>query len=434
MKVLWICNIMLPCIAEKLNRDFSVREGWLTGIIERMTALGSECDIKLGICFPYEQQKPDYHTTLNLSGNEQSAFPVECFGFAENLSTPECYAEHLEERFKQIFTQFQPDMVHIFGTEFPHALAAAKAFQNPSKILVGLQGIISECAKAYTADLPDKIVNRNTFRDFLKKDGIKQQQNKFFKRGVWEQELLKVTGNVTGRTEFDKQASIAMNEHVRYFAMNETMRAPFYSDKWELPYCRKHRIFFSQADYPLKGFHYLLQALPQIRLRYPDTEVVVAGNSIVGYKSLKEKIKIGGYGKYLRDYMNDWELDTKIEFLGILSAEEMKEQYMLCHTLVCASSLENSPNSVAEAMLLGVPVVASKTGGIPSMIEDGKDGILFEKGNSKQLSDCIIALWNCDEMCEQLSREAMEKAHVLHNPQKNFERLLEIYKQIVNES
>lgn len=429
MRVLWICNIMLPRIAQKLHRDYSVREGWLTGTLDRIISSGND-NIALAIAFPVTQADSEFHECLTLSDDEQSPFIVECFGFEENLQTPENYNIKLEVRFTQIMEQFKPDIVHIFGTEFPHSLAAAKVCPRKEKLLIGLQGIISECAKSYTADLPQKIVKHNTLRDFIKRDGIAAQQQKFFLRGRNEIETLKITGNVTGRTDFDKRMAETINPKVKYYTMNETMRAPFYADSWELPYCRKHRIFFSQADYPLKGFHYLLEAMPSILLHYPDTEIVVAGNSIVNYKTLKDKLKIGSYGAYIREYMNEWEISSKIEFLGKLTAEEMKEQYLLCHTFVCASSLENSPNSIAEAMLLGVPIVASRTGGIPSMVEDGRDGLLFTSGNSSELAGKIIHMWDSDDLCEQLAVTAYKKSHITHNPDTNFERLLAIYHQI----
>jgi len=92
----------------------------------------------------------------------------------------------------------------------------------------------------------------------------------------------------------------------------------------------------------------LLQALSYIKDKYPDVTVAVAGNSLVNYKTLKDKIKISAYGKYLRKFIKELEMEDKITFLGKLSAEEMKQQYLKCHTFVCASSLENSPNSVGN--------------------------------------------------------------------------------------
>ncbi len=433
MRVLWVCNIILPIIAQELGIEYSVREGWLTGTLNRQIA-SNNGDIKLGICFPVSEEMAGLHKNFSFSNssNEASGYSIECFGFLEDLKHPEIYDNTLETQFQGIIEAFCPDMIHVFGTEFPHTLAVAKAFGNPEKTLIGLQGIISLCADSYCADLPDKITHYATFRDFIKQDNIEKQQEKFRLRGRNEVEALKLVNNITGRTAFDQKAAADINPDAKYYSMNETMRSPFYHDKWELAYCRKHRIFFSQADYPLKGFHYLLQAMPKILLHYPDTEIVVAGNSVVNYKSIKDKIRIGGYGKFLRSYINDWELEDRIEFLGQLSEEEMKEQYLLCHTFVCASSLENSPNSVAEAMLLGVPVIASNIGGIPSLITDNKDGLLFPKGNVEQLSSRIIELWDNEELQNRLSTNARVRAARTYNPDKNYERLLEIYHCIVD--
>ena len=303
--------------------------------------------------------------------------------------------------------------------------------KNPARTLIGLQGVISECAKEYMADLPAEVQSQVSFRDWLKQDSMKQQQEKFFVRGEREKEVLKLCHNVTGRTEFDKKAAKAMNPKVTYFYMNETMRGEFYNDGWQREKCQKHSIFFSQADYPLKGFHYLLQALKEIREKYPDVAVNVAGNSLVNYKTWKDKIKISAYGKYLRRLIKDLQMEDKIIFSGKLSADEMKQQYLNCHTFVCASSLENSPNSVGEAMLLGTPVVASLTGGIPSMLEHEKEGLLFEKGNPKALAEAIMRSWEEEETIDELVSNARIRARKTHDADENFATLLGIYKKIV---
>ena len=59
----------------------------------------------------------------------------------------------------------------------------------------------------------------------------------------------------------------------------------------------------------------------------------------------------------------------------------MKEAYLKSHVFACPSALENSPNSLGEAMLLGLPCVAARTGGIPDMAEDGTSAFVFEKGD-----------------------------------------------------
>ena len=180
---------------------------------------------------------------LVLAGDETCA----CYGFVENLSTPEQYDSRIEKRMKEIITDFEPDMIHIFGTEFPHTLACVRAFRNPGKTLIGLQGLISACAAAYMADLPGKIQRRTTFRDLVRKDGLKQQQKKFAKRGLYEKEALRLTQHVAGRTDFDRETAAKINPDARYHFLNETMRSCFYRDRWKRNACVPYSIFLSQG-------------------------------------------------------------------------------------------------------------------------------------------------------------------------------------------
>lgn len=425
MRVLWLCNVMLPAIAEKLQIETSVKEGWISGILERYLESGSDGDMQLAIVFPADEMRANYHNVFVWNGVR-----INGYGFYENMAETEKYQPELESRFTAILNDYKPDVVHVFGTEYPHALAMAKVMRNPNKLLVGIQGVISVCAKEYFAELPKEIVDRSTFRDWIKNDNIKQQRHKFEKRGKNEIRLLKITGNVTGRTEFDRKFSEKVNPNAEYYSMNETLRQTFYSGQWEVNRCKKYRIFFSQADYPLKGFHFLLDAMPIILGKYPDAEVVIAGNNIMR-EGLLGKLKISSYGNYLKELINKYQLQDKVHFVGKLSAEEMKKEYLQCHTYVCASVLENSPNSVGEAMLLGVPVVCANVGGVPSLVEDRMEGILFEKADSKALAEAVISVWQrADISVMKMSKMARTRAQRVHDRDRNYTRLLEIYRAI----
>lgn len=428
MRVLWLCNVMPPFVAEKLQLESSVKEGWITGILSRFIIAGKDSDISLGIAFPTNENLKKFHNVYVCNGQ-----PIDCFGFYENMDTPEQYQPDIEKRLEEIIDQFKPDMVHIFGTEYPHALAMAKIYPAPERILVGIQGVISRCAEEYLADIPSNVSTRKTFRDWLKKDNILQQQEKFKKRGEFEKRTLRIAGNITGRTDFDREFCKEVNEDAVYYSMNETLRPCFYEGSWKPDTCRKHQIFVSQADYPLKGFHYLLQAMPKILEKYPDAKIAVAGNDIIHKRGFLGFLKLSSYGKYLKELVNKYGLQGKVRFLGRLSAEEMKKQYLECHTFVCASSLENSPNSVGEAMLLGTPVVAPCVGGIPSMITDQKEGLLYKGGDVEGLARAIITLWDQETMLplsNRLSKAAVMRARQTHDPEANFECLKKIYQSI----
>ncbi len=239
------------------------------------------------------------------------------------------------------------------------------------------------------------------------------------------------TSHITGRTEFDRRETEKINGQAKYHFMNETMRPAFYSGRWKAEECVPYSIFLSQGDYPLKGFHYVLRALPEILRSYPRACVYVAGADVMRNESVMDKIKISSYGKYLLELIGTLGLEGHVKALGKLSADEMKERLLKSSVFICPSSLENSPNSLGEAMLLGVPAVAADTGGIPSMMENGKEGLLYEPGNVKMLADCVLRTWEEKEETAQRAAAARTRALAAHDGERNFKRLLAIYEEIV---
>jgi hypothetical protein len=500
MRVLWLCNIMLPAFAEAFGLPYSSREGWLTGAFERIreeneshlrkirktesgvsaagnfdpdlvrvpavenipgsgvgddtgimdtvganAALGSAAAaaeaavgvtsdesiqvIDLAVCCPVPASMGECREELD---------GVIFYGFQENLRTPEIYDAGLEYRFADVIDDFAPDIVHIFGTEFPHTLAMVRAFADPDHTLIGIQGLCCSVAQTYMAGLPYSVQRRNTFRDWYRKDSLRDQKQKFRMRAAMEAEALNGTGHITGRTEFDREMTGEINPEALYHPMNETMRSCFYSGKWDPAACREHSIFLSQGDYPLKGFHLMLQAMPLILQKFPDAHLYVAGNSIIGNVggALREKKKypepfwITTYGRYLKKLIRRGHLRGHVTMLGKLTAEEMKEQYLQSNVFVCPSVMENSPNSVCEAMLLGVPVVASKVGGVPDLLTDGEDGILFPAGQIDELAEGVETVFYDGALAAALAGHAREKARVTHNPDTNFKRMMEIYRSM----
>ncbi|MBD5511185.1 MAG: glycosyltransferase family 4 protein [Lachnospiraceae bacterium] len=422
MRVLWLCNIMLPAIAEELGVEASNKEGWLTGLAEQLIRYREENGIELGVCFPVGKGGAPLQGT---------AGGLRYFGFTENTGKPECYDKSLETQFAAVLKEYQPDVVHIFGTEFPHTLAMARSVQDKKRVLVGIQGICSKIADFYTADLPKSIVNRFLIRDVLRWDNIALQQKKFVQRGRMETEALRSVGHITGRTAWDRQAAAELAPAAEYHFMNETLRPQFYGPKWQFSECEKYSIFLSQGNYPVKGLHYLLLALPDIVKKFPETKIYVAGDEITRYKTLKEKIKIGSYGKYCRKLIAEVGLTEKVVFLGKLNGSEMCGQYLKSHLYLSPSSIENSSNSVGEAMLLGMPVVSSAVGGVLSMLEHEKEGLLYPRGDKEALSEAVCRMFADDGFAVSCGKNAATRAAITHNPDANYRRLVEIYREIV---
>ncbi len=418
---------MLPAYAKAHNLDYSSREGWLSGILGRITE-GKKDDetLELGICFPADGA---------IATSSEEIDGITFYGFREDLDHPEVYDGTIENRFHVIIDDFKPDIVHVFGTEFPHTLAVIRAFGRPERVLLGIQGVCSCIAREYMAGIPEEVQAQATFRDRLKEDSLRQQQEKFKVRSEYERESIMLTGNITGRTAFDKEETSAINPEARYFEMNETMRPCFYMGKWSEKKAVPHSIFLSQGDYPLKGFHFMLQAMPRLLERYPDSHLYVAGNNIIGKGKSKYPyfLRASAYGKYIKSLIGRNRLKKKVTMVGILDEQAMKEQFLKSSVFVLPSVIENSPNSLGEAMLLGVPVVASRTGGIPSMLTENKDGLLFEAGNVEDLVSKILQIWDEPVIAAVYGDNSSNHARITHNPDTNYKRLLEIYNTLIKQ-
>lgn len=453
MKVLWLCNVMIPLVAQQFNMEATNKEGWISGLVDVVLEEHSENDIELAVAFPgvKEMFSDGQEVCRRVISAKNGEFI--CYGFYEDTTCPELYDRGLEDRLGEIVNAFRPDIVHCFGTEYPHTLAMCRIFPQKNRLLLGIQGLCAVCANAYFANMPERAVNSKTFRDWLKRDGLKEQQNKFVRRGIMETEAVKLAGNVTGRTEWDRFYTEKWNKSMCYYNMNETLRPEFYGQCWNQDSCEKHSIFLSQGDYPLKGLHYMLAALPAIREKYPDVRVYVAGQDLTRYDTFKNRLKISGYGKYLRSLIRKNGLGEQVIFTGKLDSRQMRDQYLKCGLFVCPSALENSPNSLGEAMLLGMPCVSADVGGIPSIFSAGEDGILYEGFRSAEndfddvsrltgeedrqleaiagrLSAAVVEMWSDPEKMKEYCRNAKAHAERTHDRRGNYIRMTEIYSEI----
>jgi glycosyltransferase involved in cell wall biosynthesis len=122
-----------------------------------------------------------------------------------------------------------------------------------------------------------------------------------------------------------------------------------------------------------------------------------------------------------------------VEFLGNLGKEKLFEFYKNCRMLVMPSLwYEGFPGVILEAMAHGRPVVCSRIGGLPEIVEDGKTGLLFEPGNPDDLVEKIQYLWERPEISIQMGNEGRKKVLKEYSQEKYYSRLMKVYEKAIS--
>jgi glycosyltransferase involved in cell wall biosynthesis len=114
---------------------------------------------------------------------------------------------------------------------------------------------------------------------------------------------------------------------------------------------------------------------------------------------------------------------------GQLKSEEMSEFYRKARFLVLPTAcFEGCPLVISEAMNHGLPVVASRIGGLPELVEDGVTGFLFEPGNAAELAHKMRLLWDSPALCRQMGLAGRAKAEREFGEHAYHDRLVDIYR------
>jgi glycosyltransferase involved in cell wall biosynthesis len=418
MKVLWLSNVLFPDVCKELNIIPPSVGGWMHSGATLLIDLNP--GIKLAVACLYSGDKLKYIDNYAIS-----------YFLIPDSWDIHSYNSKIEKYFEEIKLNFKPDIIHIHGTEYPHSLACLKACGS-NNVVISIQGLVSIYSKYYFGGILEKEVRKNrSIRDFIRNDSLLQQQNRMKQRGTYEIELIKSVKHIIGRTSWDSTNTWAINSDATYHFCDETLRPSFYKKRWDIKNCQKYSIFLSQGHYPIKGIQQIIQALPIILKNFPETKVYVAGNDFMNVPWYKKN----GFAIYLEKLMINTQVSKdKLIFLGTLNENQMAKQYASSHVFLCPSAIENSPNSVGEAQLLGTPCVASYVGGTMDMIKDVETGLLYRFEEISLLAKQICQIFENDDLANYLSENAHEVALIRHDKIKNASQLNSIYKKIINES
>ncbi|MGM9748513.1 MAG: glycosyltransferase family 4 protein, partial [Candidatus Cryptobacteroides sp.] len=315
----------------------------------------------------------------------------------------------------RIIDDVKPDVIHIHGTEKCYGLVSE--FVRDIPVAISIQGFASACADVFFCGISEETVRRNeSLATRLKRQSVMREYRRFVRQTEKEKNILSKANYIFGRTDWDKEMTGKMNPDRKYFKVNELMRKPFYETEWKGPQHGGKTVLVSTVSNGLyKGFESVLRISAILKSSGLDFEW-----KIIGYDASSEMVKLAECETGLKSS------DFNLVFLGIKTADAISkilaQSHIYCHT----SHVDNSPNSLCEAMLVGMPCVAFKVGGISSILEDGT-GVLIPDKDAEAFAGAVMELASNPDRCEAMGERAKNKALVRHSPQNVLRQLLTSY-------
>lgn len=419
MKVLWICNVPIPEAKDVMGDETQVRVSWLVGISK---ALRKKVDLYIGYT-AYGR------TEIAVGKGEDVTFVA----IPRKKKAVNQFDEQLEEELVKVYEQVKPDAVHVFGTEFPHTLSVVNASKKAGlldKTVISIQGLVSIYAGHYVANVPEWVQHFYTIRDVLRHCNILGAKREFAKRGRYEIEALEKAEHVIGRTDWDEACAKLFHPDIQYHFNNEILRDSFYQNEWQYGQCEPHRIFMSQGGVPYKGFHYMVEALAVLKRKYPEVSLYITERDYIHPQGLGEKLRLNSYQYYVKKLIKKYKLEDNIHFVGTLDEAQMCEQYLKANVFVLPSAIENSPNSLGEAMLLGTPTVVSDVGGVKNMINHEEEGFVYQHDAPYMIAYYVEKFFEMGADAKTITDRARTHAAQIFDVEKNISDLVAIYESL----
>lgn len=389
--------------------------GWISSMQNEL----AKCDdIKLGIAFcrngepaKVEQDGVVYYPIPHHTKSKKDKI-LDLFKL-NDATRDEVLWPYYEHKFIEVIEDFKPDVIHIFGSELYHGLAARVAGNIP--MVLHIQGLLS--LSLYIL-LPPGFSRREYI---MSGKGLKGkfhhlQYLAYWKRSAYrEKAILNAVPYVIGRTDWDRQAMVVLNPKAKYYYGGEILRDVFYeARKRQFPNVPTITTTISFPTY--KGYDVILKVAYILK------------------NELHLKFQWNVYGninpEFIEKHLGLRHQDLNINLCGVASAETLCNALLSSTMYFHSSYIENSPNSVGEAQMVGVPVVASRVGGTDSMVEHGKTGFLYPVTDPYMAAYYIKRLIDNKEENMAIGKKAREIALVRHDKKQIVKELLDVYEQI----
>lgn len=414
MRVLWFANT--PCNAVEHMKELTIGGGWLQTL-----DLYMQEKVELHIAFyanwpesTFTCRKSTYHVIPSNSIRVSNV---------KNIFFPHVIHHEDTSRYLDIVNRVKPDLIHLHGTENAYGTMLSKV---SVPVVVSIQGIMTPYAYRFGGDAAEDIQTyvgpaSRSFKGMLFEKGQKHTYDLLKLTAARESKYIRDVRYFIGRTAWDKRVSSVMSPGSRYYHGDEIMREVFYTKQWNpITHQGKWIIHTTASDHPMKGFRTIVDAVNLLINAGIQLEWRVAGLSVQSTVVRVAKKQLG------KAYPSE-----QIRLLGRVGADALADQMAEAHLFVLPSFMENSPNSLCEAMMMGMPCIATNGGGTPSMLKDREEGLLVQPRDPWALAGAMMEMINDQPSAISYGQAARRTALKRHDPVRIVNQVFDAYQQIL---
>lgn len=291
------------------------------------------------------------------------------------------------------------DLLHLHGSELQLPAMTAGL---PVPLLLSVQGIVSE----YPRFVPGAFSVLKTLWTLA---------------GYYERRYLPTVHHFSCRTHWDKALVRQLSPGCTVYHNWEVIRPAFFQATGRPAAARAGRpqLVFMGGTQVMKGFREVLAALDLLR-QQADVKLVIAGRASAA--EVQAAVRQAG----LRHIG-----PADVECPGVLAADELVQLFSESLCLLHPSLIDNSPNSVCEAQVAGLPVVASAVGGVGSLITEGETGLLCTLAPASIARQALRLLRDAP-LRQRIADQALAVARARHDPAIIVSRTLAIYRAVLH--
>lgn len=409
MKALWFVPVAPLAVVERFGATGKRSGSWIQTLEDAVKRSGQ---LDLGVVCEWGQDFYFEHDGVAYFGVTGGAASPAYRRFLRNWGLGAGDSRRSLDRCVALVDRFGPDVIHVHGTERYFGLLAGLA-QVP--VVVSLQGVLTVCARQYRRGVTVHPLDWLDPLEYVKGHGLAHGESHMKRRVGRERSIMTQADLLLGRTAWDREVASILSPSTPYRECGELLRPEFGGVVWRGP-SDELTAYTTTGGAPYKGLETLVEAIGLLADSGRRVNLRVGGDVLgtqMGKASIRLSRRLG--------------ISHAVSFCGGLSTEAIAREIQTCSVYVCASHAENSPNSLAEAMMVGAPCVVSAVGGVLSMVTDGQTGFLVPDSDPWALAGAIGRLADDHELARRLGREARELAMSRHSEQTVMAQLLAAY-------